>query len=176
MYTENDDLYFQEITYSGIDISRIEYASDCQTGIFRNDYIYDGDHRIKQQINTIFGDQQISDAYSTSYTYDLAGNILSLNRNGWIDLQSSIPIFGAIDQLAYDLPGQHLLNVTDGITDPTAQPKGFVPQSSDFTYALRRKHYKVKNPKQIKASAICNWVKIFNLREAQYRAGQNINT
>ncbi len=129
------DLYYQYNEYTGIDISRIEMASDCNTGFIRNDYTYDGDHRITTMTNKIFNPGLTQDAYNTSYKYDLAGNITDLSRRGLIGINNNQPVYGLIDQLEYAYENQRLLSVTEiDIVDPIARAKGFIPEESIYSY------------------------------------------
>jgi len=116
-FTVNNDLYYQHNTYSGIDISRIELASDCISGKIRNNYSYDALHRISNQANTIFqmSGEIVNDRYSTTYNYDEVGNITKMTREGWISQNTE---FGTIDVLeyTYDLMGGNpstLLSIKD---------------------------------------------------------------
>ena len=92
------DLFFEKITYDGLDITMIEMIGSCSAGLIRNHYRYDGDHRLTQVRNTLFAPHKIDDAFTSSYTYDAAGNILSLQRNGWVAAHQD---FTLIDDLSY---------------------------------------------------------------------------
>jgi len=129
----NGDLYYQAITYTGLDISRIELASDCTSGLIRNDYVYDANHRITAMNNTIFKHPEIIPGrYNATYSYDLVGNILTLNRKGLVEESTTNPVFGFIDQLGYDYEDGYLKTVADasGVT------KGFAPELSTYDYDL----------------------------------------
>ena len=119
-----------------MDISRIEIGSDCEVGMIRNEYTYDANHRIIDQFNILFDPDRKENIYSTDYAYDLAGNILTLNRRGLKEIVGQTPIYAQIDQLDYNYnPNNSLLqSVDDLITDPVAQPKGFLPDFSSYTY------------------------------------------
>jgi RHS repeat-associated protein len=134
--SDNDDLFFEELTYNYLDIARIEIGSDCSIGKMRNLYDYDGNHRVINMQNIVFDPDPIEDRYNTNYAYDLAGNITRLNRNGLITNGTS-PTFGIIDSLIYDYDlndPSKLLSVTDSVPDATAQPKGFVAEYSGYLY------------------------------------------
>jgi YD repeat-containing protein len=134
--SDNDDLFFEELTYNYLDIARIEIGSDCSIGKMRNLYEYDGNHRVINMQNIVFDPDPIEDRYNTNYVYDLAGNITRLNRNGLITNGTS-PTFGIIDSLIYDYDlndPSKLLSVTDSVPDATAQPKGFVAEYSGYLY------------------------------------------
>ncbi len=121
-YSNSPDLFFEEITYNGMDISLIEMAGSCTAGFIRNHYKYDADHRLRQVQNQLFNPDLIGDALSTSYTYDLAGNIMSLNRNGWVP-EGTTPEFMEIDNLTYTYAESE---------DPTLQAIGGY-QTSELT-------------------------------------------
>ena len=53
--------------------------------------------------------------YSTSYTYDDMGNILSLKRNGLQDGGT----YGLIDNLTYTYQGSQVVKIDDQVEDPT---------------------------------------------------------
>ncbi|MFZ2900958.1 MAG: hypothetical protein WA004_20160, partial [Saprospiraceae bacterium] len=95
----NDDLFYEEITYNGLDISRIEIGSDCSLGYMRNDFSYDANHRVTGMLNTFFNPDPIAGRYNTSYKYDAAGNITRLNRYGLIDASAGQYTYGLIDSL-----------------------------------------------------------------------------
>ncbi|MEM6966477.1 MAG: hypothetical protein AAF573_17060, partial [Bacteroidota bacterium] len=131
--TQNEDLYYQKNTYTGLDITRIELASDCISGLFRNDYIYDADHRVTQMNNKIFKHPEIiTGRYNTTYTYDTVGNINTLTRNGLKSVTDSIPNYGQIDDLNYSYLGN--TSRLGSVSDTSGVSKGFVPQSSTFDY------------------------------------------
>lgn len=96
-HSPNPGLFYEKITYDGIDINQIDMSLDCNLGLVRNDYTYDGDHRITQQANTLLGTIKIPDAYSTSYGYDAAGNIQTLNRRGFTGMDGNDMLFNDID-------------------------------------------------------------------------------
>ena len=55
-----------------------------------------------------------SDNYSTSYSYDLMGNIESLTRNGLLDDKS----YGKMDDLTYEYNGNQITKITDKVSGP----------------------------------------------------------
>ncbi|MEM6966714.1 MAG: RHS repeat domain-containing protein, partial [Bacteroidota bacterium] len=129
------DLFFEEITYSGLDISMIEMAGSCAFGLIKNQYVYDADHRLKEVHNSLFrSGVKEGGALFTSYTYDLAGNIQTLKRRGWVPEENK---FMDIDDLIYkyqefgDGYNSKLLKILDkyDATLPNyseyAQPVGF---------------------------------------------------
>ncbi len=132
--TLNDDLYYQKNTYTGWDITRIELASDCVSGLFRNDYTYDANHRVTIMQNKIFKHPEIvTGRYNTSYQYDLAGNILGLKREGLINEVNGVPNYGIVDNVPegnYVYENQRLKSVTD----ITNIDKGILSGLSTYTY------------------------------------------
>lgn len=133
----NPSLFFEQITYDGLDISLIEMAGSCTAGLVINHYSYDADHRLTNVHNELFNPEKIAGALSTSYTYDPAGNIMTLKRNGWVP---QVGEFMEIDNLVYTyqdhptIPNRHL-SVLERVKDdfdtppanwnPIAQPIGF---------------------------------------------------
>ena len=71
----------------------------------------------------------ISDAFSTSYDYDAAGNLQFLTRRGYVPDTDS---YEAIDQLKYGVSGGRLNTVDELLTTPEAA-LGFT-QSSGYGY------------------------------------------
>ncbi|MBK7337004.1 MAG: hypothetical protein IPJ00_12915 [Saprospirales bacterium] len=133
--SQNPDLFYESITYNGLDITQIEIGSDCASGLMRNNFTYDANHRVTQMINTFFNPDPLVGSYNTNYEYDLAGNILSLHRNGLIQIDGGIPEFGRIDSLWYTYNNERLQSVSDLLDSTTlAQPKGFGPVFSGYTY------------------------------------------
>ncbi len=138
----NPDLFFEQITYNGLDIAMIEMLGSCSAGLIRNQYQYDGDHRVTKVDNTLWAPHKIEDAFSSSYSYDPAGNILSLQRNGWVALDEE---FRKIDDLIYNYktgPGgagttSLLESVSDQLAsgDPIAQPAGFGKSNALSNYS-----------------------------------------
>ncbi|MEL6635038.1 MAG: hypothetical protein AAFQ83_26475, partial [Bacteroidota bacterium] len=81
-------------------------------------YSYDGLNRLKHAEH---GTQDASthwshdSKYSSSYTYDLNGNILTLQREG-LTVGGASPNYGTIDDLTYSYAGNQLMGVSDAIT------------------------------------------------------------
>lgn len=133
-YSLNDDLFFEKIRYDGLDIDRIDMSSNCLLGNMRNEYTYDANHRVTKQHNIFFTPTREDGRYNTSYKYDPAGNIDTLERNGFISSGQGGDVYGPIDLLAYEYENERLKTVTDLISDQTAQPHGFVPTVSGYFY------------------------------------------
>jgi RHS repeat-associated protein len=134
----NFDLFYEKIDYDGLDISRIEYTSDCRTGKMRNDYTYDKNHRVTLQDNTIFNPERQDDWYTASFTYDAAGNILTLKRNGMFGPQPGQQTYVPIDDLLYEYdlntPGVKQLKSIDDLLQGDPQPLGFKPDILYYGY------------------------------------------
>ena len=137
---EKVDLFFERITYDGLDISNIDMMGSCSAGLIKNRYRYDADHRVTQVDNTLFTPQMIEGAFSSSYTYDPAGNIKTLKRNGWVEHYED---FRAIDDLTYGyfkngdgVDISKLKTVTDELAQdhPIAQRQGFGRANSESSY------------------------------------------
>ena len=86
-------------------------------------YTYDEMNRLKaatyEGYDALTNDWKLNlNAYSTSYSYDKNGNILSLNRQGFtgIDYPSGLAQYQGIDQLTYSYQGNRLIGISDGIT------------------------------------------------------------
>ena len=102
--TPNPDLFFEELTFAGLDIAKITYGSDCTQGNMRNEFSYDADHRVTAMANTVFNPGIFTDRYSTAYAFDAAGNITALSRNGQVAPPppgSNVGLYGQIDNLLY---------------------------------------------------------------------------
>ncbi|MEM6967700.1 MAG: hypothetical protein AAF573_23260, partial [Bacteroidota bacterium] len=130
----NPDLFFEGITYDGIDISMIEMVGSCTAGLIRNHYGYDKDHRLIKVQNEWHQPQLIKDALSSRYSYDLAGNIKTLSRNGWVP-EIEDGIFTTIDKLSYTYaPGTSQLKEVADDAIAAAQPHGFGKNADTYTY------------------------------------------
>jgi len=102
LYSLNDDLYHQRMSYDNFDIGSINIISDCQMGRLQFDYMYDADHRIEMMTSQTYGSSSALDVYNTAYSYDLAGNIKSITRNGFLGMDGDDINFGQIDVLRYN--------------------------------------------------------------------------
>ena len=51
--TPNYDLFYEKLTYDHLDIQQIDYASDCTHGKMRNEFTYDGNHRVLTMNNIL---------------------------------------------------------------------------------------------------------------------------
>lgn len=133
----NPDLYYQSMEYDGLDMSQIEIGSECFYGRMINNYTYDGLHRVTAMDNILFTPDPIGQAFSTVYSYDPAGNIQTLKRNGFVGLnQQGEPQFGLIDDLVYDYPTQDskLASIEDVVSNPDHQAYGFELPQAGYGY------------------------------------------
>ncbi len=130
------DLYHQLMRYDGLDIQQITIGSACGF-MMRNLYEYDGLHRITAMNNVFFGPTPYPDAFSTTYSYDKAGNIQQLMRRGIIGMDGSTPQLDTIDLLQYTYAGSSglssvLASVNDDASNPAAQPFGVAAPLSTY--------------------------------------------
>ena len=92
--------------------------------------------------NELYQPILIDGALSTNYTYDPAGNIKTLNRNGWVPdaTNPTVGEYQAIDKLEYNYADStsKLMSVTDNISDALAQVEGFkgLEATAGYTYDL----------------------------------------
>jgi len=131
-------LYAQKVYYDNMDISAIDYAGDCFMGKTHYDFKYDFNYRLITADHFLFGENSVTDGYSTAYTYDPAGNILTLSRNGRYD-ESMLPesaLYGPIDKLSYKYMSgtSKIEQIVDEVGDSEAQPFGFSPQIANYDY------------------------------------------
>ncbi|HRD82028.1 MAG TPA: hypothetical protein PLL53_14820, partial [Saprospiraceae bacterium] len=71
-----------------------------------NNYSYDALHRITAMRNTLLRPgMPAENAYSTSYSYDPAGNIQRLSRRGFVGMSGNAPVYDLIDDLHYSYAG-----------------------------------------------------------------------
>ncbi|MEL6628750.1 MAG: hypothetical protein AAFQ92_24735 [Bacteroidota bacterium] len=73
-----------------------------------------------------------NDRYSADYSYDLNGNILSLNRKGL----TATNAYGDIDMLSYSYQGNQLTSVSDAITTNFSSTEHFQDgfTGTDYSY------------------------------------------
>jgi len=137
------DLYHQRMRYSGLDIANITLGSSCDARLVNN-YSYDALHRITAMHNSLIRPGLDADnAYSTSYSYDPAGNIQRLSRRGFVGMSGNAPVYDLIDDLHYSYAGANpaanafsskLQGVADVVTDAAAQPRGVFLPGSGYGY------------------------------------------
>jgi RHS repeat-associated protein len=136
--SDSPNLYYQEMTYNKLDISSITYSGDCFMGQTKYDFGYDYNHRLISADHDLFGSYAYTGGYSTSYTYDPAGNLLTLNRNGRYD-QPNLPesaTYDQIDKLTYKyISGtSKIKTIIDEAGNANAQPFGFPLASATYSY------------------------------------------
>ena len=133
--TENPDLFYQRMTFDGLNISQIEYYNGCITGRVKNSYLYDADHRLKETKNFMYTPTRVADNYSSHYQYDKAGNILTLSRNGFLGLDSNQdPLYGLIDQLTYTYNSDFFLDIVANDINAASEDYGFKGEESVYSY------------------------------------------
>jgi len=126
----NPDLFFEKLTYDGLDISLIEMIGNCSAGLMRNHYDYDADHRLKEVKSDLYNPYLVPDAFSSTYSYDLAGNIQSITRNGWdFDTEN----FLEIDKLDFNYVPINTSELKT-VNDESAQIEGFGKLNQLSTY------------------------------------------
>ena len=89
--------------------------------------------------NAIFEPERKNDRYSTAYTYDQAGNIITLTRRGMTTPPgSNDPQYGLIDNLLYEYdisnPGVKRLTSVDDLLQGPTQAYGFEPDIMQTGY------------------------------------------
>jgi RHS repeat-associated protein len=80
--------------------------------------------------NTLFNPYETKDAFSASYSYDPAGNLISLKRNGWRD---AVQDYVLIDDISYAYSGNN--SVLTSVQEQTGLPEGLAA-SSHYSYDL----------------------------------------
>ncbi|MEO0582022.1 MAG: DUF6443 domain-containing protein [Bacteroidota bacterium] len=121
--------------YNG-NISGLEWTVPGSCDISGYGFAYDGLNRLTQAASGVkSGTSWTHDAkYSTAYTYDLNGNILTLVRNG-MTVGGATPTFGGIDNLSYTYQGNRLQSVADAITGNFAGIEHFRDGNTGTDYA-----------------------------------------
>jgi len=105
--------------YNG-NISSMQWRLDGTTRKYA--YSYDPLSRL---VSTTFSGGKDAERYSTSYSYDKHGNILSLQRYGKT-ANSDLDVYGLADNLTMTYNGNQLTNVSDAAVTVT------LPESNDF--------------------------------------------
>jgi len=125
-------LFYEGITYDHLNISNINISNGCRIGQMSYDYTYDSDHRLST-MQAIVSSLEFPQAdYASTYSYDLAGNLTNLTRQGLLNDQDGVFTFGEIDNLAYNYPdnSSELTSVIDG----SQSPRGFTKPASGYVY------------------------------------------
>ena len=114
----NESLFYNEShngatgLYNG-NISSMDWSTDDNTSKNRGyGFSYDSLSRLTSA--NYYENGKKSDHYSTSYSYDLMGNIETLTRNGLLDDKS----YGKIDDLSYEYNGNQVTKITDKVSGP----------------------------------------------------------
>ena len=105
--------------YNG-NISSMQWRLDGTTRKYA--YSYDPLSRL---VSATFSGGKDAERYSTSYSYDKHGNILSLQRYGKT-ANSDLGVYGLADNLTMTYNGNQLTNVSDAAVTVT------LPESNDF--------------------------------------------
>ncbi|EMR04153.1 RHS repeat-associated core domain protein [Cesiribacter andamanensis AMV16] len=110
------DRGFQENAFNG-NIAGMKWKSANSTEVQAYGYLYDRANRIKGA-DYVAGSPGNWDTAADRFdvgniTYDLNGNILSLDRNGLVQQNGEQKIYDNMDRLGYRYSGNRLLNVTD---------------------------------------------------------------
>ena len=143
--SELDDLTLTEEQFNG-NISAVEWQ------VLNEDeraysYAYDPLNRLTDahsgrsldNLGTFSYDNDFLDVYAVNnITYDLNGNILTLDRSGLLGIADPLaPPFstdhpyGPLDDLSYDYTGNQLFGVTDGISDPQVNVSADITSSNN---------------------------------------------
>ena len=111
----------EDLTYNyNGNISSMQWRLDGTTRKYA--YSYDPLSRL---VSTTFSGGKDAERYSTSYSYDKHGNILSLQRYGKT-ANSDLDVYGLADNLTMTYNGNQLTNVSDAAVTVT------LPESNDF--------------------------------------------
>ena len=114
----NESLFYNE-SHNGVNglyngnISSVDWsAGDNESKERGYGFCYDKLSRLTAA--NYYEDGKKNGNYSTSYSYDLMGNIESLTRNGLLDDKS----YGKIDDLTYEYNGNQVTKITDKVSGP----------------------------------------------------------
>ena len=108
-----NDSHNGNATQYGGNISAMDWRAGGIDGKTRG-YVFSCDKLNRLKTATYLEDESKSDNYSTSYSYDLMGNIETLTRNGLLDDKS----YGKIDDLTYEYNGNQITKITDKVSGP----------------------------------------------------------
>ena len=97
--------------YNG-NISAMEWSIGYKGAYHGYAYKYDGLSRLVSA--DYYRNGKKTGDYSTSYSYDLMGNVKSLTRNGLLDDRGH----GLVDNLSYEYHGNQVARVTDAVSGP----------------------------------------------------------
>lgn len=125
-------LFYEGITYDHLNISNINISNGCRVGQMSYDYTYDMNHRLST-MQAMASSLEFPQAdYASAYSYDLAGNLSNLTRQGLLTDQDGMFTFGEIDNLVYNYPdnSSQLTSVIDG----SGSTRGFAFPVSSYGY------------------------------------------
>ena len=114
----NESLYYDEGhngaagLYNG-NISSMDWGTEDYSWKTRG-YGFSYDNLSRLTAANYYEDDKKSDHYSTSYSYDLMGNMLTMSKQGLLDDKS----YGKIDDLTYEYNGNQVVKITDKISGP----------------------------------------------------------
>ncbi len=132
---DNPDLFAEEISYNGLNIDQITLYNACDISSYINQYTYNLDHMVSGVANRIIkaDGTLVNNAYSEGMTYDLAGNLLTMQRKAIVNHTSNT--VATIDDLTYypGITSSRLDRVTDSAPGPH-QTKGLKPAVSTYDY------------------------------------------
>ncbi len=131
----NEDLFSMQLYYDDLskssppggkaqfngNIARIGWHSADHSSVEYYTYSYDQANRLRQADNyshSLANGAPGPGNYSTSYSYDLRGNIKSIQRDGWINPQAEIgiPLFGPIDDITLNYHDDNRLDDSDDLS------------------------------------------------------------
>ncbi len=100
-------------------------------------YTYDDADRLEKanyaSRTPVNGQFNFSGNYNVDLSYDAAGNILSIKRNGAIDLQNQVLIFDKMDDLTMNYQGNRLMSVAENPANQYTE-NGFLTAGGEMTY------------------------------------------
>ena len=105
----NEPSYGNTPRYAG-DIATMAWKADAKNRVYN--FTYDGFSRLTRA--DYLEDNIVSANYTTIYTYDRMGNMLTLRRSGLHDNG----IFGPVDNLSFEYFGNQLVKVDDAVSGP----------------------------------------------------------
>jgi len=125
-------LFFEGITYDHLNISNINISNGCRIGQMSYDYTYDMDHRLSSMQATVSSLEFPQADYASAYSYDLAGNLSTLSRQGLLTDENGMFTFGEIDKLMYNYPDNS--SALTSVTDDSQSPRGFPGGIGGYAY------------------------------------------
>lgn len=116
LFTEN--LYYNEghngaTGFYGGNVSSMDWSTGDKIGKVRG-YGFNYDKLDRLNSASYYEDDKKSDNYSTTYAYDLMGNMQSMTKQGLLDDKT----YGKVDDLAYTYNGNQVIKITDKVSGP----------------------------------------------------------